>query len=125
MRNPASSGRRGQGANFGDLDNPESSAPALPATTHAPDPLAEPILVARFWKSARNRRQTIVIALKRYEGHTFLDCRVFDTNAEGQAVPSTKGVTVGMARLPEFAAGVAKALEKAKALGLIDAEAGE
>ncbi|MGY4351235.1 hypothetical protein ACVWXM_007728 [Bradyrhizobium sp. GM7.3] len=120
MRNPASSKRRGQSANAGDLSNPDPSAPALPATTHTLDPLTEPIEIAKFWKSARNRTQSIVISIKHYEGHTFLDCRLFGTNAEGRTVPTGKGVTVGMARLPEFASGVAKALAKARELGLID-----
>jgi hypothetical protein len=44
-------------------------------------PLDAPIEIAKFWKSARNRKQSIVIAIKRYEGHTFVDYRLFDTNA--------------------------------------------
>ena len=79
----------------------------------------EPIEIAKFWKSARNRKQSIVLAIKHYEGHTFLDCRLFDTNAEGQSVPTAKGVTIGMARLSEFSAAVTKAMAKAKELGLL------
>jgi hypothetical protein len=63
--------------------------------------LPEPIVISRIWKSPRDRKNTIVISLKQYEGHTFLDCRIFGTNSEGQSVPTAKGVTVGMARLPE------------------------
>ncbi|MCA1474764.1 MULTISPECIES: hypothetical protein [unclassified Bradyrhizobium] len=80
----------------------------------------EPIEIAKFWKSARNRKQSIVIAIKHYEGHTFLDCRMFGTNEEGRSVPTQRGVTIGMARLEEFAAGVAKALATAQELGLLD-----
>jgi hypothetical protein len=92
-----------------------------------PSPLDEPIQIAKFWKSARNRKQSIVLAIKHYEGHTFLDCRLFGTNAEGQSVPTAKGVTIGMARLSEFSAAVAKALAKARDLGLLndESEAGE
>ncbi|UQR67718.1 hypothetical protein LRP30_21765 [Bradyrhizobium sp. C-145] len=82
-----------------------------------------PVEVAKLWKSPRNRKQTIVIAIKHYEGHTFLDCRMFGTNEQGQSVPTQRGVTVGIARLPEFAAGVAKALAKARELGLIAEDA--
>ena len=82
--------------------------------------LDAPIPIAKFWKSARNRKQSIVLAIKQFEGHTFLDCRLFDTNQDGQAVPTAKGVTVGMARLQEFAAAVAKALATARELALID-----
>ena len=85
--------------------------------------LDAPIEIAKFWKSARNRKQSIVLAIKQYEGHTFLDCRLFDTNQEGQTVPTAKGVTVGMARLQEFAAAVTRALDRARVLGLIDDEA--
>jgi len=84
-----------------------------------------PVEIFKMWKSPRNRKQTIVGAVKQYEGHTFLDCRLFDTNAEGQAVPTTKGVTVGIAQLPQFVAGVNKALAMARELGLIDREGSE
>lgn len=84
--------------------------------------LDEPIPIAKIWKSARDRKRTIVLAIKHYEGHTFLDCRLFDTSAEGQSVPTTKGLTIGMARLLEFSAAVGKAVATAQALGLIDAD---
>ena len=90
--------------------------------TEKPSPLAEPLEICKFWKSARNRKQSIVVAIKHYEGHTFLDCRLFGTNAEGQSVPTAKGVTISMARLPEFSAAITKALAKARALGLLDDE---
>jgi hypothetical protein len=87
--------------------------------------LPEPIEIAKYWKSARNRRQTTVLTIKHYEGHTFLDCRLFDTNGEGQSVPTTKGLTVSMARLLEFEAAVSKAVRKARELGLISDAEGE
>jgi hypothetical protein len=81
--------------------------------------IKEPIEVGKFWKSSRNRRQSIVLTLKSYEGHEFLDCRLFDTNAEGQSVPTGKGVTVGIGRIEEFAAAVNKAVDRARDLGLL------
>jgi hypothetical protein len=92
--------------------------------TENPD-IAYPVEIFKEWKSARNRKQTIVGAIKQYEGHVFFDCRLFDTNAEGQAVPTTKGVTVGIAQLPRFVAGVNKALAEARRLGLLAAEPAE
>lgn len=83
----------------------------------------EPIEIAKFWKSARDRKRSIVLTLKEYEGHTFLDCRMFDTNSDGQSVPTNKGITVGMARLEQFAEAVQKALGRARALGLVDEKA--
>ncbi|MCK1671247.1 PC4/YdbC family ssDNA-binding protein [Bradyrhizobium sp. 150] len=87
--------------------------------------IAEPIEILKFWKSARNRKQSIVMAIREFEGHTFLDCRLFGTNADGQSVPTQRGVTVGMARLEQFAAGAAKAVEKARELGLLKDEVDE
>ena len=84
--------------------------------------LPEPIPIAKLWKSPRNRTQTIVIAIKQYEGHPFLDCRIFDTNAQGQSVPTQRGITVGMAQLPEFVAGIGKAVEKAREIGVLKTE---
>jgi hypothetical protein len=87
--------------------------------------IAYPVEILKMWKSPRGRKRTIALAFKQYEGHTFLDCRLFDTNADGQAVPTAKGVTVGLAQLPQFVAGMNKALETARALGLIEAEPAE
>jgi Transcriptional Coactivator p15 (PC4) len=81
--------------------------------------LDEPVEIAKFWKSGRDRKNSIVVAIKQYEGHTFLDCRVFGTNSEGQTVPTAKGVTIGMIRLSEFLRAVQKAHAKAKELGLL------
>ncbi|WLB58472.1 PC4/YdbC family ssDNA-binding protein [Bradyrhizobium japonicum] len=118
MKNRAQLGR-GREASCSDLDTHSNSLPGSASATHVSGPLAEPIEIAKFWKSARNRRQTIVLTLKAYEGHAFLDCRLFDTNGDGQSVPTAKGVTVGMTQLPDFVAGVKKAVEKAHELGLI------
>jgi hypothetical protein len=92
--------------------------------TDKPAP-AYPVEIFKMWKSARNRRQTLVGAFKQYEGNTFLDCRLFDTNADGQAVPTIKGVTVGLPQLQQFVAGVNKALARAREMGLLEAETTE
>lgn len=87
--------------------------------------LDEPVIISKFWKSGRDRKNSIVISIKQYEGHVFLDCRLFGTNSEGQSVPTAKGVTIGMARLSEFAGAVQKAHAKAIELGLLDGETSE
>jgi hypothetical protein len=111
------------GASFGGNRPPAPDAPPAAAdrstSRRAQPTLPGPIEIAKYWKSARNRKQTTVIAIKQYEGHTFLDCRLFDTNGEGQSVPTARGLTVGMARLLEFEAAVSKAVRKARELGLI------
>ncbi|KRR22640.1 hypothetical protein CQ14_31010 [Bradyrhizobium lablabi] len=84
-----------------------------------------PVDIFKMWKSPRDRKRTIVGAFKQYEGHVFLDCRLFDTNASGQTVPTNKGVTVGIAQLQQFADGVNRALETARSLGLLKVEPAE
>jgi hypothetical protein len=83
----------------------------------------EPLIISRFWKSSRDRKNSVVISIKKHEGHVFLDCRLYGTNSAGQTVPTVKGVTIGMRRLPEFLSAVKKAHAKAVALGLLDDEA--
>ena len=89
-----------------------------------PPTVDEPIEIAKFWKSARNRKQSIVLAIRHFEGHTFLDCRLFSTNANGQSVPTPRGLTIGMAVLLKFQAGINKAVAEAKELDLISSDEG-
>jgi Transcriptional Coactivator p15 (PC4) len=86
--------------------------------------LDEPVEIAKFWKSGRDRKNSIVVSIKQYEGHIFLDCRLFGTNAEGQTVPTAKGVTIGMLRLSEFLRAIQKAHAKSKELGLLADDGG-
>ncbi|WP_439409757.1 transcriptional coactivator p15/PC4 family protein [Bradyrhizobium sp. DASA03076] len=87
--------------------------------------LDEPVEIAKMWKSPRNRRHTIHLVLREYEGHAYLDIRTFTLNAQGQAVPTKAGVTVTPGRLEEFSAGVAKAVAKAREIGLISEGEGD
>jgi hypothetical protein len=84
--------------------------------------LDAPLEISRRWKSPRDRKNSPVLALKTYEGHTFLDCRIFGTNAEGQTVPTAKGITIGTPRLSQFVRDVQKAHAKAIELGFIDSD---
>lgn len=121
MRNPASSRRRGQSAGFGDLDNPDHSAAALSSTTHAPDPLSEPIEVAKFFKN--RRKDVIVVSLSTFEGRHIVDVRQHFTNDHGQNRPTTKGVAMVVQRLPDLHKAIGKALDKARELHLIREDA--
>jgi hypothetical protein len=87
--------------------------------------LAEPIEVAKIWKSPRNKRHTIHFVYREYEGHPYLDIRVFTLNEKGEAVPTKAGVTVTPVRLEEFSAAVVKAVAKGRELGLIRGEEGD
>jgi hypothetical protein len=84
--------------------------------------LAEPFTVAKFWKN-RRRNESVHVTLSEYEGRALINVRVYATGADGIDRPTTKGVAMGIAKLPELAAGLARALEKARGLGLLDGPA--
>jgi hypothetical protein len=81
--------------------------------------LAEPVEVAKFWKN-RWRRDAIVVSLSPYEGRNLISVRTHTTSQDGKMLPTVKGVAMAVARLPELAKAINKALAKAKELGLID-----
>src|SRR5690349_25091897 len=89
-------------------------------------PLAEPIEIAKFWKN-RRRAESVHVSLSEYEGHPLINVRIYATGADGIDRPTTKGVAMGIRKLPELAQALAKALAKAEAkareLGLISDEA--
>ena len=84
--------------------------------------LAEPIEVAKFWKN-RRRNESLRISLSEYEGHPLINVRIYATGTDGIDRPTTKGVAMGIRKLPELAAGLAKALERARDLGLLEGPA--
>jgi hypothetical protein len=78
--------------------------------------LAEPVTVARFWKNRAH--DAIVVELSTFEGRNVLDVRT-NVMSHGRLVPTTKGISIVVLRLPDLAKAVNKALAKAKELGLI------
>ncbi|MEH2468836.1 hypothetical protein V1281_001908 [Nitrobacteraceae bacterium AZCC 2161] len=104
----------------GDRREVKSRQKAPQRTSDRPH-LAEPVEIAKLWKS-RDRTQSIVLTLKEFEGHIFLDCRVFGTDRQGKSVPTPKGITVGRLRLPDFFKAIRKAEKRALDLGLIDGD---
>jgi Transcriptional Coactivator p15 (PC4) len=89
--------------------------------TAKPPTLPKPVEVAKFWKN-RWRRDAIVVALSTYEGRNLISVRTYATSQDGKMLPTAKGVALAVARLPELAAAVTKALAKARELGLLDDE---
>jgi hypothetical protein len=79
--------------------------------------LTEPIVVAEFW--ANRRGESIRVQLRKFEGVALVDVRKHYTGAEGKLLPTKKGLSLTLRRLPDLAAAITKALEKARALGLI------
>ncbi len=79
--------------------------------------LPEPI-EWRLWKN-RQRRDAIVVSLSPFEGKTIAGIRLYTTSQDGKMLPTTKGVSVVVTRLPELAAAINRALAKARELGLL------
>jgi len=101
-------------------DIPENSTCSAADRELQPDARAlhEPVVVARFW---RNRRgEAVVVSLREYKGRALADVRVNFTTQDGRLQPSRKGLSIVVARLPDLAAAIAKARDKAIELGLID-----
>jgi hypothetical protein len=80
--------------------------------------LEEPIEIAKFFKN--RRKDVIVVSLSTFEGCNLVDVRQHFTNEQGQMRPTQKGIAMLTARLPELHAAIAKALAKARELGLLD-----
>ena len=84
--------------------------------------LVEPIIVAEFW--ANRHGNSVRIQLRAVEGRPVIDIRRYFTNKDGHLRPSKKGICVVIARLPDLASGISKALAKAQELGLLADEHG-
>ncbi len=78
----------------------------------------------RLWKN-RRRRDAIVVSLNTHEDRNLVSVRLYTTNEAGRMVPTPKGVSLVVARLPELATAINRALGKARELGLLDDEGGE
>jgi len=81
--------------------------------------LTERIEAAKLFKS-RRRDKVIVAALNAWEGRNLIDLREHVIGRDGIMRPSTRGICMVVARLPELHAAIGKALAKARSLGLLD-----
>lgn len=79
--------------------------------------LAEPIETGKFW--ANRRGEAVIVCLREYEGALIVDIRRCYTAADGKLRPTAKGIALSIAKLPELVSAVAKALDVARARGLI------
>jgi hypothetical protein len=82
-------------------------------------PLAEPVTVLKMWKN-RRRSESVHVTLSEYEGHALVSVRLYATGTDGCDRPTPKGVSISVRKLPELAAGLARALDKARDMGLLD-----
>lgn len=61
------------------------------------------------------------VALDEFKGNLTIDVRLFETFTTANVMmPTKRGITLGLARLPELAAALADAETKARAMGLLD-----
>jgi hypothetical protein len=87
--------------------------------------LDEPIQIAKFWKSPRNKSQHVRLDVSTYKGHTLLNIRIWSTGPDGIDRPTPKGIALAVRRLPELLAAVKKAHATAVDLGLLEDDGGE
>ena len=76
-----------------------------------------PVIVAE-WN--RNDREVVRVALDRYNGRETIDIRAWWQDAEGGWRPGRSGLTLAVKHLPALANALAKALQRARVLGLIE-----
>jgi hypothetical protein len=78
--------------------------------------LSEPLTVARFWKNRAH--DAVVVELSTFEGRNVLDVRL-NVMSRGRLVPTPKGISLAVLRLPDLAKAINKALKQARELGLL------
>jgi hypothetical protein len=94
------------GADIGDL--PLRSEPIAPAF---------PIVIAS-WR--RNSREIVRVALDRFNNRETIDIRSWWQDSGGNWRPGRGGLTLAVKHLPALADGLAMALDRARARGLIE-----
>jgi len=66
----------------------------------------------------RNNDETLRVSLSTFKGKTYVDVRLFYTDANEELQPTKKGVTITPDLWDEFRAGIAKAEEELQAKNL-------
>lgn len=82
--------------------------------------LAEPVVVAEFWKS--RDKNSVRVTLCTYEGHNIVDVRLHFVADDGRMLPTRRGLALPILRLPELEAAIVKATATARELGLLPGE---
>jgi hypothetical protein len=82
--------------------------------------LAEPVIVAEFWKNRRG--ESIRLVLNTFKGRSIFDLRTWVTDAADGKLKPGKGFAAEVRHLPRLAAAFARAVAKARELGLIGNE---
>ena len=66
-----------------------------------------------------NGRETMRVRLDQYRGQNIVDLRRWYASGGGELKPGRGGLTIGARHLPDLADALAKALEAAKASGIL------
>jgi hypothetical protein len=70
----------------------------------------------------RNGRETIQVALDRYQGRAVIDLRTWFAAEDGSLRPTRTGITLAVHHLPQLAVALRAALTAARERGLIDGD---
>ena len=82
--------------------------------------ITEPIEIGKFFKNRKG--DFVVVAIKEFQGITYLDIRQFFTSEDRKSFPTKKGVAIGLRRLEELHTLIGKAIVEARARGLLGEE---
>jgi transcriptional coactivator p15 (PC4) len=77
-----------------------------------------PMVIAEW---PRNSRELVRVSLDRFNNRETIDIRSWWQDAEGDWRPGRSGLTLAVKHLPALADGLAEALGRARALGLVEA----
>jgi hypothetical protein len=87
--------------------------------------LSEPIPIAKFFKSARDRTKHIRVELSEFQGHPLVNVRVWQTGADGIDRPTVQGIALAVRKLPELHKAITKAIKVASETGLLPPDGGK
>jgi hypothetical protein len=87
--------------------------------------IAQPVPIAKFWKSQRDHTKHVRMELSEYEGHALINVRIWKTGSDGIDRPTVAGIALAIRKLPELADGINKALRKARELNLLPEDGSE
>ena len=101
-----------------------SDQPTLLQVPPSPQSIADELAgdgihVGSIWKSPRDKTTCIQAKLRSFNECPYLDVRVFQLDERGRMKPTSKGVTVSVAKIGGLSKLVGDAYRKALAIGLV------
>jgi hypothetical protein len=97
MKNPAVRGRGRDAGRSGRWSQPLDICSDPAFATHL-NPLAQPVVVSKFWKN-RRRNESVHVSLSEYEGQPLINVRIYSTGTDGIDRPRPRGVAMGIRKL--------------------------